>query len=204
MTDSTEVIRQKMDQTKSRLAENLQMLQLQIAENARATGVTVKAAVEAAKDTVETVQKAAKSVNNAFDVRRRISMHPWIVLGTCVGLGYLAGRRRSHFFGPFLKTSEGLKNNQGGFAATAHSTDSAAMASAIVAAYEKGLRNSYWGLLRDAVIAAAIEVLQETATRAVPQIIDRLTGSQTPPRGDLSEEMPSSQKDCAASSSGIA
>ncbi len=203
MTESTDLIRQQMDETKSRLASNLQLLQLQIAENAKATGVTVKATVEAVKDTVETVQKAAKSVNKAFDVQRKISMHPWIVIGTCMGLGYLAGRRHGYFLSPALRAAQGLKSSQGG-AAGATATDSSAMAAAVAAAYEKGVRNSYWGLLRDAVIAAAIEIVQETATRAVPQIIDRLTGGQAAPQGGESNEAQSPLQAPPSSNSGIA
>lgn len=189
MSDDREIIRQQMDETKSQLSDKLQLLKLQIAETAQSTGTAVNATVEAVKETVETVQSAAKSVRNTFNVRRRISMHPWLVLGACAGLGYLAGRRR-RTSSPMPLAGVVPRNivSQQGAPAEAHPSDSAALATAIAAAYQKGLKNSSWDLLRSTAIAAAIEIVQDIAFRVAPKLLDRLTAPPVETRSDSLQE----------------
>lgn len=191
MSDSREVIRQQMDATKSDLAEKLQLLKLQIAETAQSTGSAVNATVTAAQDTMETVQSAAKSVRNALNVRRRISMHPWLILGACAGLGYLAGRRRRFRRMPSAGAVPSQLLNPAGAVAATSSADTSAMASAIAAAYQKGMRSSSWDLLRTTALTAAIEIVQDIAFRVVPKLLDRLTAPPVETRSDgLNEPRP--------------
>lgn len=175
MSDQREIIRQQMDETKSQLSDKLQLLKVQIAETARSTGTAVNSTVEAVKDTVETVQSAAKSVRNTFNVRRRISMHPWLVLGACTGLGYLAGRRRRARPASLAGALPSRMTNQPDAATGTHPSDATAITTAIAAAYQKGLKNSSWDLLRSTAIAAAIEIVQDIAFRVAPKLLDRLT-----------------------------
>lgn len=182
MGDNAELIRQQMDATKSQLSDKLQQLELQIAETAQSTGTAVNATVEAVKDTVETVQGVAQRFSNTFDVRRKISRHPWLTLGACAGLGYLIGsrsRKKSLSIPPMRASMESLPNQAG---AGAPVLDAAASSAAITAAYERGLRSSSWDLLRSAALAALIEIVQDAASRVVPRLLDSMAGTQ--PEGD--------------------
>ena len=182
MGDNAELIRQQIDATKSQLSDKLQQLELQIAETAQSTGTAVNATVEAVKDTVETVQGVTHRISNTFDVRSKISRHPWLTLGACAGLGYLIGRRgrKKSLSMPPVKASIGALPNHAG--AGAPVLDAAASSAAITAAYERGLRSSSWDLLRSAALAAMIEIVQDAASRVVPRLLDSMAGGQ--PVGD--------------------
>ncbi len=94
MSDTAEMIREQMDETRSNLSEKLGSLEHQVSETVQSTGAAVHATVEAVQETVETVtgavQDAVHSVSNALDMRRQINRHPWLALGGSVVLGYLA------------------------------------------------------------------------------------------------------------------
>lgn len=186
MDDTTEVIRQQMEETKTQLSEKLESLESQVSNTVQSTGTAVNATVEAVQETVETVtgavQDAVQSVSNAFDLRRQFDRNPWLVLGGAAVLGYLA----VEFLTARAKKSSQPKvsaplpcpsANNAGQGNGEPAVESAATAAAITAAYESGRESSSRHQLQDLAIRALIGVVQDVATHAVPQVVDYLTGN---------------------------
>ena len=150
MDDTSEVIRQQMDEIRSQLSDKLESLEHQVSDTVQSTGTAVNATVSAVQDTVETVTEAVRdavhSVSNAFDIRRQVDRHPWLVLGGSVALGYLAFRflagsaRKSNQPPKTVappRPSAGESNGQ-------PVVESAATSGPIAAASESGLKDSSW------------------------------------------------------------
>jgi hypothetical protein len=187
MDDDSDVIRQEMEETKSQLSEKLESLEIQIAETMQSTGTAVNATVEAVQETAEAVtevvQDAAHSLSNAFDLRRQIDRHPWLVLGGAVALGYLANELLTVRKQATEKPLEGTPIRHPSIdAETQDRTQgvgtAAATRAAVTAAYESGRRNSAWGQLRDVAMGAMISVVQEAVSRSVPSVLDYLIGTR--------------------------
>ncbi len=186
MSDTPEAIRQQMEETKSQLSEKLVSLETQVTDTVQSTGSAVNATVEAVQETVETVtgavQDAVQSVSNAFDLRRQIEKHPLLAIGGAVVLGYLAVE---FLAGSEKKCDQTSKTPPAPFPSTNNTGDrtgnpaveSAATAAAIAAAYEAGHESSSRHQLKDLAIRALIGVVQDVASRAVPQVVDYLTGN---------------------------
>ena len=184
MDDTSEVIRQQMEETKMQLSEKLLALESQVSETVDSTVTAVNATVTAVQETVETVtgavQDAVQSVNNAFDFQREINRHPFLVVGGAVALGYLAVE--------FMAESE-KKSDQTPEAAHTPSLladnmadrigKSAVESAAIAAAYEAGRKSSSWHQLQDLAARSLTGVAQDMASRALPQLLDYFTGSRT-------------------------
>ena len=186
MNDTPEVIRQQMEETKSQLSEKLVSLESQVTDTVQSTGTAVNATVEAVQVTVETVtgavQDAVQSVNNAFDFRRQINRHPLLAVGGAVVLGYLAvefmaGSEKKSEPPPETALPPSPFANNAGDGNGKSAVASAATASTIAAAYESGRESSSRHQLQDLAIRALIGVVQDVATRAVPQVVDYLTGT---------------------------
>ena len=192
MNDTPEVIRQQMEETKSQLSEKLVSLETQVTDTVQSTGTAVNATVEAVQVTVETVtgavQDAVQSVSNAFDVRRQVEKHPLLAIGGAVVLGYLA----VDFLTGATKKSKpqpapSPSTNNAGDGSGPSAVESAATSAAIAAAYESGQESSSRHQLQDLAIRALIGVVQDVATRAVPQVVDYLTGNLAGDRASHSE-----------------
>jgi ElaB/YqjD/DUF883 family membrane-anchored ribosome-binding protein len=197
MSDTTEDIRQQMEETKSHLSEKLESLESQVTNTVQSTGTAVNATVEAVQVTVETVtgavQDAVQSVSNAFDVRRQIQRHPWLVLGGAAVLGYLAvefftnrAKKSSPMprtTSPPISSADGTSDRNGN-----REVDSVATSAAIAAAYESGRESSSRHQLQDMAIRALIGVVQDIATHAVPYVADYLAGGLAVDRNRRPEE----------------
>jgi len=110
-----------MEQTRSSLAEKIEVLEQKVTgtvqEATSAVTETVQEAKEAVADTVETVKETVAStvetvkdtvestvdaVRNTFDITGHVQRHPWAMVGGSVALGFLGGlflgptRPRSH------------------------------------------------------------------------------------------------------------
>ncbi len=200
MSDTPEVIRQQMEETKSHLSEKLVSLETQVSETVQSTGTAVNATVEAVQETVETVtgavQDAVQSVSNAFDLRRQIERHPLLVLGGATVLGYLAveflrGQPKKSVPLNALAIEPCPSADSAGPGNGVPAVESAATAAAITAAYESGLRSSSRHQLQDLAIRSLISVVQDIASRAVPQAVNFLTrnlAGDHPPRAEATEE----------------
>jgi len=125
MAETTEVIHQQMEETRTRLAENLDKLSKQtletvgevastvgeVASSVTATVESVQETVEAVEkkvaDTVgtvqekveetvdvvsETVQETVVGVKEFFNIAAHVDRNPWLTVGGCVVLGFLAER----------------------------------------------------------------------------------------------------------------
>ena len=188
MEDIPEIIRQRMEATKSQLTEKLESLELQVSESVQTTGTAVSA-------TAVAVQDAVQSVSDAFDIRLQMEKHPWLILGGSVVLGYLAVE---FLEGPAKKTrprrdpaplpppastpvaQNGVHTN--GKAAA----ESVAHAAAMMANQQASLESSPWHQLQTATINALIGAVQDVAARAVPQVMDYLNRNSVNPEATKS------------------
>lgn len=198
MDESPEVIRQQIELTKLQLTQNLGSLEHQVAETVQSSFSKVKNSVETVHETVETVatviQGAMQSVTNAFDIRRQIERHPWLVIGGsvvtgCLVVKYLSGSKNESELACGMARTPSCPT--AGYASPETGTPtvaSAATASAIAAAYESGLKSSSWNQLRSAGISTLMWIMQDIASRAVPQAIAHFTGNQTDDRGRRSKD----------------
>lgn len=94
MTETPEVMRQHIEETKSQLWEKLDTLECQVSEAVQSTSTAVSDTVASVQETVsnvtESVQESVQSVSNAFDLPRQVGRHPWLAVGGSFVLGYLA------------------------------------------------------------------------------------------------------------------
>ena len=188
MDQTSETIRHQMDETKLQLAEKLESLEQQVSDTVQSTGTAVTATAEAVQETVQSVtgavRQAVHTVSNALDIPRQIERHPWLVIGGCIALGYLAVdvlRRTPERFQPLspliVPPRPPVKDNG---QAIDHSAEVAAMKDAMTAAVKSAIKSgqdsSSWHQLREAAIGVLIGVVQDVAARAVPLIIDQFSG----------------------------
>lgn len=100
MDNEPEVIRQRMEETRSSLSDKLEALEQHLTGTVEGAAAAVADTVESVKDVVQTsvetvkgtVQDTVDTVKDTFDLRRQVDQHPWAMLGGSVALGYLAGR----------------------------------------------------------------------------------------------------------------
>jgi ElaB/YqjD/DUF883 family membrane-anchored ribosome-binding protein len=95
MADSTEMIQHQMEETRHRLAENLDKLGKQTVETVSEVASSVSETVEAVQETVQSVtgsvQETVEDVKGFFDLPGQVDRHPWLMVGGSVVVGYLAG-----------------------------------------------------------------------------------------------------------------
>jgi len=113
MDDHPEVIRQKMEETRSNLTEKLEALESTVADTVQSTTATVAEAVETVKDTVEnvtetvetvteSVKETVESVGETLNLWTQADRHPWMVFGGSVVVGFLGAQ----LFGGSTRDSE--------------------------------------------------------------------------------------------------
>lgn len=106
MADTPEVIQQQMEETRARLAGNLDRLTQsaantvgEVASSVSETVETVQETTQAVSETVQktmqtvsdTVEQTVSGVKNFLDVPAHVERHPLLMLGGSIALGYLAG-----------------------------------------------------------------------------------------------------------------
>lgn len=91
-----EVIRQRMEETRTALTEKLEKLEGQVTGMVGVTAEAVTETVENVKETfadvTDAVQEKVQSVKEVFDVRLQMERRPWLLLGGAVGLGFIVSR----------------------------------------------------------------------------------------------------------------
>jgi ElaB/YqjD/DUF883 family membrane-anchored ribosome-binding protein len=100
MADDTQVIRERIDQTRASLAEKLDTLETQVVETAQEATEAVAETVDRVQDAVEetvatvkdTVQETMTTVKDMLNVEVQVERHPWLMFGGAVALGYLGER----------------------------------------------------------------------------------------------------------------
>ncbi len=94
LVESTEEMRQHIEETKSQLWDKLDTLESQVSEVVQSTTTAVSETVASVQETVsnvtETVQESVQSVSDTFDLPLQVGRHPWIAVGGSFVLGYLA------------------------------------------------------------------------------------------------------------------
>jgi len=110
MDDKPEVIRHRIDETRSALTEKLETLEREVRGTVCEARDAVTCTVETVRDTVNStlggvretvsstvetvrdqVQDTMCSVKEALNVQRQVQAHPWVMLGGSVAAGYLLG-----------------------------------------------------------------------------------------------------------------
>ena len=192
MSETVEMLREQMGETRSNLSEKLESLEHQVSQTVQATGTAVNATVGAVQETVESVtgavQDAVHSVGNALDLRRQIDRHPWLALGGSVVLGYLAAEFLARSARKSGQPPEEAPSPRAATENAEHENgkpaiQSAATGAAVVAAYEAGLKSSSWRQLRSMAIGALIGIAQEVAVGAVPPLMHYLIGKRGSAQG---------------------
>jgi len=90
--DELEVIREQMEETRSSLADKIDLLENQVLGTVENASTAVTDTVEHVKETVaETVTETVETVKDAFNVRKHIENHPWAAFGGSVATGYVIG-----------------------------------------------------------------------------------------------------------------
>jgi len=91
-----EVIRQRMEETRTALSEKLEKLEGQVTGMVGVTADAVTETVENVKETfadvTDAVQEKVQSVKEIFDFRLQMERRPWLLLGGAVGVGFLVSR----------------------------------------------------------------------------------------------------------------
>jgi len=87
-----EVIHTQMEETRTRLAENLDKLTRQTTEAVQEVAEAVTGTVEEVQETVaavsETVQDTVSGVKDFLDVPSQVERNPWLMFGGAVALGF--------------------------------------------------------------------------------------------------------------------
>ena len=204
MNDSTAVIRQQMDETRGQLSEKLQSLEHQVSDTVHSTGTAVTATVGAVQETVESVTEAVhdavRSVSNAFDLQQHLEKHPWIVLGGSVVLGYLAcevlegAAEKPNCVNP--RPDRRSPANKSGVGV--HTEPEVPAAAPFRSATHSHI-GSQWNQITSAVTTSIIGILQDAASRVVPEAMEYISRS-----GGLQSLMKTKQKGSSTPNQSVA
>jgi ElaB/YqjD/DUF883 family membrane-anchored ribosome-binding protein len=195
MENEPEVIRQRMQETRTDLTEKLEALEQQVRgvassvtdsvesvkegveETVAAVKDTVQETVGAVKDTVSDTVESAKSL---LDVRGHVERYPWAMLGGSVGVGLLAGlflRRRT--FDRLGEAAEsGARRLRGGQSPQPRpaAREPATAGNGAHGAPAGGLTENLLGSVkegltrvRDMALAALFETVQRVVVRELPE-----------------------------------
>ena len=172
MSDTAEMIRGQMDETRLQLSDKLESLENQVSETVQSTGTAVNATVEAVQETVETVtgavQDAVHSVGNAFDVPRSSTDIPGCSFGGsfvcgCLAVEYLTRSAQRPRQMPATSSLPGLAAEDAELGNGEAALQPVATSAAIMAAYESGARSSSWQQLRTIAMGAVIGIVRDIA-----------------------------------------
>lgn len=174
MIDTTDVLRDQMEATKSQLSDKLESLELRVAG-------TVQSASTAVTATVEAVQDAVTSVRNTFDLQRITGSHPWLVVGGAAAIGYLATKAFTSVE-PADNSPALTHPASAAVIAPEHrngtsNTHTNAITNSARITPETSVTNSAWDQLRIAAVGAFIGIASDMASRAAPLLMDYLTSS---------------------------
>jgi ElaB/YqjD/DUF883 family membrane-anchored ribosome-binding protein len=118
MANETEVIRERMEETRNDMSDKIEQLEKQVVDTVQGASDAVSEAVQSAKDVVESVRDSVEgtvesvkgavegtvdsvnqtmhdtveSVKQTFDLPRQVDRHPWLMVGGAVAVGFVAGK----------------------------------------------------------------------------------------------------------------
>lgn len=194
MDEASTEIREQMEETKSQLSQKLESLEQQVSETVQSTGNAVNATVETVQQTFDsvttTVKDAVQSVVNAFDVRRQVERHPWVMMSGAVVLGYLA---REILMGPEQPEKQISKT-------TSSPPPAMENRSHHNGASHRDQESATWTRLQNVAMGSLVGIASDITARAVPAIMDYLAGHGVVIKPDLpapttAQEYPPKQVD---------
>jgi ElaB/YqjD/DUF883 family membrane-anchored ribosome-binding protein len=100
MNYEAEMIEQRMKVKREDLTKKLEKLEQQVVDTVQNTTSAVTDTVESVKGVVEetvesvkgSVEETVETVKKTFDLRLQVANHPWLMLGSSVAVGFVAGR----------------------------------------------------------------------------------------------------------------
>jgi len=99
--EDEEVIREKMEETRTSLTEKLESLEEKVLDTVQETTAAVTETVQSVSDTV---QSGVEGVKDFMDMKQHVRNHPWLMLGGAVMCGFfvtnLLGRSKESRRGP--------------------------------------------------------------------------------------------------------
>ena len=172
MTDTPEVMRQHIEETKSQLWEKLDILENQVSEVVQSTSTAVSETVASVQETVsnvtESVQDSVHSVSNAFDLPRQIERHPWIAFGSSFVLGYLA----SELLVPPPKKSECERRPEPRSSASAAQSQNGNGQHTAEPTQSSSSNSRSWAEMRGMLTGALMGSVSAMVARGVPAVLD--------------------------------
>lgn len=212
MDNELEVIRNKMEQTRSSLADKLETLENEVRGTVEGATNAVTNTVETVQQTVanvtegvqETVESVKESVKETLNVRGHVERHPWAMFGGAVMVGCFAGmlvnrsRRRpattSASAEPVREAPaarHGYRNGHGNGAsrkeAKAASTEESGPLHSSLNALKSLAIGTLMGALRDVIVKAAPSNLTSELAGVVDDMTTRL-GGKTLRRSEETDE----------------
>ena len=167
MTETPEVMRQHIEETKSQLWDKLDTLESQFSE---AVTETVASVQETVSNVTDTVQDSVQSVSNAFDLPLQIERHPWLAVGGSVVLGYLAFEL---LHGP-TKECENGREPEPQPSRSAVQFQNGNGHHAVESAQESSSKSRFWAETRGMLSGTLMGAVSAMVSRGVPTALDYL------------------------------
>ncbi len=196
MIDTPTLIQERMEETKSQLSDKLESLDqhLHVSDTMQSTSSAVAATAEAVQVTAETVTGAMQSVSDAFDVRRQMEEHPWMVLGGAVAVGYFAHELLTGTEWTTSQPSEAVSKLGLNRGTNGHSRDhqdrpvNVTASAATTPAYKEAqMMSSPFMQLKTLAFNTILDMARDAAARAVPLMSDYVTASLERTRSHLAD-----------------
>ena len=167
MTETPEVMRQHIEETKSQLWDKLDTLESQFSE---AVTETVASVQETVSNVTDTVQDSVQSVSNAFDLPLQVERHPWIAIGGSFVLGYLAFEL---LHGP-TKECENGRESEPQRSRSAVQFQNGNGHHAVESAQESSSKSRLWAEMRGMLTGTLMSAVGAIVSRSVPTALDYL------------------------------
>jgi len=181
MEDEPEVIRQRMEETRTALSEKLEALEMQVVGVMGGATEAVSDTVETVKDSVASVKDAVhdtvKSIRSAFDIPGHFEHQPWLMFGGAVLVGFfgsrLMGSRASG-----VAVSNSTSHAPMPFTSAPAAASMAPAAAPAVSYQQKpslldGALGDALGSLKSLAVGAAMGVLRDMASEQLPEAIGK-------------------------------
>jgi len=166
----------ELEEAKLQLSDKLGVLEDQVAQTVESASSAVSSTVEAVQGTVESVtgavEDAVHNVSNAFDLRRQIEKHPFLIVGGAAFLGFVAAEYAK---APPRRSSRSFSSapNMGGPLRTENVQP--------LPQSQLASGPSLWEGLRASAMSTLLRSLQSIATRAIPEAVGLIVGNMTRP-----------------------
>lgn len=214
MDNELEVIRTKMEHTRSSLADKIEALETEFRGTVEGATNAVSNTVESVQETVanvkESVQETVATVKETLDVRRHVERHPWAMFGGAMLVGCFAGllvgrRRRSRKPAPesapapaAAPSREPVVQGNGAYRNGSAPKDSAEEEGLLGSSLSaiKGLAvGTLMGVLRDVLVNAVPTNLAPDLAGVVDDMTTRLGGTPLQRTDDTNEAAPVPQEE---------